>query len=73
MQVACQVCSGIALNCPFINGVNLNALPVLAPSVEGLLLQMFVFLQQLDSLPVLMLRALSQLLELHELTLTVIP
>jgi hypothetical protein len=61
------------LNCPFINGVNLNALPVLAPSVEGLLLQMFVFLQQLDSLPVLMLRALSQLLELHELTLTVIP
>jgi len=72
MQVACQVCSGITLNRPLIDGVNLNALPLHAAGVEGLLLQMFVFLQHLQGFLILLLGASNQVPEFHQLALTVV-
>jgi hypothetical protein len=57
MQVACQVCSGITLNRPFVDGVNFNTLPMGTSVAQRLLLQMLILLQHLEGLLILLLGA----------------
>ena len=73
MQGACQIRSSVTLHSPFIKRIGLPALAMESTAFQRLLLEVLIFLQNLSSALVLLLRATNQLPDLNKLPLTVVP